>query len=172
MMQGWRLWLAAVLVGAGIAGAIYLPGLRRRMREAARIQQKSAEQARQELAAPITSGGEARVKAKLFWASSEDHGTLAPVMVDLPLSDDPVLRAKQVLNTLLAGRNRDRRFFRSARHFPSIRNTKRTIGGGFDYANLGGECASNPTAENFDTWAGDGVFGRTRGSDRFVSGEQ
>jgi len=103
MMQGWRLWLAAVLVVAVIAGAIYLPGLRRRMREAARIQQKSAEQARQELAAPITTSGEARVKAKLFWASSEDHGTLAPVMVDLPLSNDPVLRAKQVLNTLLAG---------------------------------------------------------------------
>jgi len=103
MMRGWRLWVAAVLVVAVIAGAIYLPDLRRRMREAARIQQKSAEQARQELATPIASGGEARVKAKLFWASSEDHGTLAPVMVDLPLSDDPVLRAKQVLNTLLAG---------------------------------------------------------------------
>lgn len=103
MMRGWRLWVAAILVMAVIAGAIYLPGLRRRMWEAARIQQKSAEQARQELAAPITTPGEARVKAKLFWASSEDHGTLAPVVVDLPLSNDPVLRSKQVLNTLLAG---------------------------------------------------------------------
>src|SRR5207245_7197491 len=29
--------------------------------------------------------------------------TLVPVTVELPLSSDPVLRAKQVLNTLLAG---------------------------------------------------------------------
>jgi hypothetical protein len=103
MIRGWRLWVAAVLVVAVIIAATYLPVLRRRVREAARIQQKSAEQARQELTAPIPSGGEARVRAKLFWASSEDHGSLAPVMVDLPLSNDPVLRAKQVLNTLLAG---------------------------------------------------------------------
>lgn len=103
MMLGWRLWLAAALVVAVVAAALYLPGLRRRMREAARIQQKSAEQARQELLTPVANSGEPRIKAKLFWAASEDHGTLAPVLVELPLSSNPVLRSKQVLNTLLAG---------------------------------------------------------------------
>jgi hypothetical protein len=43
------------------------------------------------------------VKTKLFWASDTNDSTLVPVTVDLPLSNDPVLRAKQVLNTLLAG---------------------------------------------------------------------
>src|SRR5262249_21376088 len=45
-----------------------------------------------------------RWKAKLFWLASADEAKLAPVTVELPLSkDDPVLRAKQVMNTLLAG---------------------------------------------------------------------
>jgi len=39
----------------------------------------------------------------MFWASEEDESALSPVTVDLALSPDPVLRAKQVLNTLLAG---------------------------------------------------------------------
>ena len=32
-----------------------------------------------------------------------EDGTLTPVTIDLPLSSDPALRAKQILNTLLAG---------------------------------------------------------------------
>src|SRR5207237_10264678 len=47
--------------------------------------------------------GDPRVKTKLFWASDAIDSTLVPVTVDLPLSNDPVLRSKQVLNTLLAG---------------------------------------------------------------------
>jgi spore germination protein GerM len=43
------------------------------------------------------------VKAKLFWASGADDGTVSQVIVELPLASDPVLRSKQVLNTLLAG---------------------------------------------------------------------
>src|SRR5262249_53463393 len=38
-----------------------------------------------------------------FCASAEDERALSPTAVDLALSSDPVLRAKQVLNTLLAG---------------------------------------------------------------------
>jgi spore germination protein GerM len=51
----------------------------------------------------VINPSDPKVKAKLFWASEADDGTLSPVNVDLPLSSDPVLRAKQVLNTLLAG---------------------------------------------------------------------
>jgi hypothetical protein len=39
----------------------------------------------------------------MFWASDEDESALSPVAIELALSPDPVLRAKQVLNTLLAG---------------------------------------------------------------------
>jgi hypothetical protein len=51
----------------------------------------------------LSSSNEPRIKTKLFWASHADDEALTPVTVELPLSNDPVLRAKQVLNTLLAG---------------------------------------------------------------------
>jgi Sporulation and spore germination len=96
--------VVGVLCVAVIVGVIYLPILRRRLRAAAKLQQQTAEQARRELtqAVPVNPG-EPRVKAKLFWASGNDDGTLVDSTVELPLSSDPVLRSKQVLNTLLAG---------------------------------------------------------------------
>ncbi len=87
-----------------LAAAIIFPILRGRMKRAARLQQQSEEQARRELTQPIAiNPGDPRVKTRLFWASDSNDSTLAAVTVDLPLSNDPVLRAKQVLNTLLAG---------------------------------------------------------------------
>jgi Sporulation and spore germination len=104
MTPGLRAWLIAGLVVTVIAAAIYFPILRRRVRLAAKLQQQSEEQARRELEQSLaTDPGEPRVKAKLFWAANPDEGALMPVTVELPLSSDPVLRAKQVLNTLLAG---------------------------------------------------------------------
>ena len=91
----------AFLVGAA---AIYLPALRQRVKRTAKLVQQTEEQARRELTqalAPNSTGP--RVKTKLFWASGTEGTRLAPVTVELPLADDPVLRAKQVLNTLLAG---------------------------------------------------------------------
>lgn len=93
-----------MLCVAVFVGALYFPVLRRRLQRAARLQQQSAEQARRELTAPVpVNPGEPRVRARLFWASGNGDGTLADTTVDLPLSGDPVLRSKQVLNTLLAG---------------------------------------------------------------------
>lgn len=99
-----RSWLLAALALAVIVGAIYFPILRRRIKLAEKLQEQSAEQARRELAQPVVvNPGEPRVKAELFWASGNGDGTLSPTIVELPLSSDPVLRSKQVLNTLLAG---------------------------------------------------------------------
>jgi len=100
----WIRWVVGILCVGVIVGVIYLPVLRRRLREAAKLQQQTAEQARRELtqAVPVNPG-EPRVKAKLFWASGNGDGALMDSTVELPLSNDPVLRAKQVLNTLLAG---------------------------------------------------------------------
>jgi hypothetical protein len=100
----WIRWVVGVLCAAVFVGAIYFPILRRRLQLAAKLQQQTAEQARRELtqAVPINPG-EPRVKAKLFWASGNFDGTLLDSTVELPLSSDPVLRSKQVLNTLLAG---------------------------------------------------------------------
>jgi hypothetical protein len=100
----WRTWLLAGLALAVIVGAIYLPILRRRLQLAAKLQQQTAEQARRELTQTIPiSAGEPRVKVRLFWASGNGDGTLVASEVELPLSSDPVLSSKQVLNTLLAG---------------------------------------------------------------------
>jgi len=100
----WKFRLIAALVITVIAALIYLPILRKRMKRAARLQEQSEEQARRELTQPVPiNPGDPRVKAKVFWISDEDNSTLTPAVVELPLSSDPVLRSKQVLNTLLAG---------------------------------------------------------------------
>jgi hypothetical protein len=92
------------LFGAVIIAGLYFPILKQRVKQTAKIQPQSEEQARRELTQSLTTTPtEARVKGKLFWASNAHDGSLAPVTVELPLSNEPVLRAKQVLNTLLAG---------------------------------------------------------------------
>lgn len=99
-----RTWLLGGLFGAVVIGLIYFPILRRRMERAAKLQQQSEEQARRELTQTVPANpGQPREKAALFWSSGNDDGTLAATTVELPLSNDPVLRSKQVLNTLLAG---------------------------------------------------------------------
>lgn len=104
MTMRWKVLLIAGLVLAVFAAAIYFPMLRKRVKRAAKLQQQSEEQARRELAQSIAiNPSDPRVKAKLFWASDTDDSSLVPATVELPLSSDPVLRAKQVLNTLLAG---------------------------------------------------------------------
>jgi len=104
MTPRWRFWFLGALAIAVVIGAIYLPILRRSLRRAAKLQQLSEEQARRELTQPpVINPGDPRVKARLFWASDAADGSLAPVTVELPLSNDPALRSKQVLNTLLAG---------------------------------------------------------------------
>jgi len=100
----WKFLFAGGLVFILLVALIFVPILRRRMKRAAKLQQQSEEQARRELTQPIAiNPGDPRVKTKLFWASDTIDPTLVPVTVDLPLSSDPVLRSKQVLNTLLAG---------------------------------------------------------------------
>jgi Sporulation and spore germination len=92
------------LFGAVIIAGLYFPILKQRVKQAAKIQPQSEEQARRELTQSLTANPtEAPVKAKLFWASTAHDGSLAPANIDLPLSNEPALRAKQVLNTLLAG---------------------------------------------------------------------
>ena len=104
MTPRWRAWLVGGLLAAVIAAALYFPALRRQVDKVAQLTEKTAEQARRELIppAPVRSGGP-MVKAKMYWGTRAQDGTLRAVTVDLPLSEDPVLRAKQVLNTLLAG---------------------------------------------------------------------
>ena len=100
----WRNWLLAFLGIAVVGAAIYFPILRKRVKTTAKIPEPSEEQVRRELTQPVTQNPtDPIVKAKMFWTASEDESALAPVTIQLALAKDPVLRAKQVLNTLLAG---------------------------------------------------------------------
>ena len=104
MNSNWRTWLLVGLGAAVVIAAIYFPTLRRHVKTTAKIAQPSEEQARRELTQAVAQSPlDPVVKAKMFWISGDDESALAPVAVSLALSRDPVLRAKQVLNTLLAG---------------------------------------------------------------------
>jgi len=104
MNPKWRLWLAGGLAVAVIGAALYFPALRRQVYKAKSLTEQTAEQARRELLPPApVNSGEPRVKAQMYWGSRANDGTLVPVTVELPLSSDPTLRAKEILNTLLAG---------------------------------------------------------------------
>ena len=104
MNSQWRTRILIGLAVAVVAAAIYFPILKRRVKRQAQVQQQSEEQARRELVQSLTTAtNEPLVKAKLFWAAEPDGSELVATTVELPLSNDPALRAKQVLNTLLAG---------------------------------------------------------------------
>jgi len=100
----WLAWLIGMLAIAVIIAAIYFPILRKRLRQATPVPPQSEEQARRELTqtTPASSSGPL-TKVRMFWSSGAGDGSLMPVTVELALSSDPTLRAKQVLNTLLAG---------------------------------------------------------------------
>lgn len=104
MNSRWLRLILGGLFGAVVIAALYFPILKRRVKQTAKIEPQTEEQARRELTQSLTANPtEPRVKARLFWASNAGDGSLAAVSVDLPLSPDPAVRAKQVLNTLLAG---------------------------------------------------------------------
>ena len=104
MNRKWLPWLIGALALAVIVAGIYFPILRKRLRQTTQLPPQSEEQARRELTqtTPATTSGPL-TNTRLFWSSGAGDGSLMPVTVDLPLANDPTLRAKQVLNTLLAG---------------------------------------------------------------------
>src|SRR5580704_360866 len=100
----WRAYLIGMLAIAVFIAALYIPVLRRRLHQAKEVTPVSEEQARRELTQPSqTSANGPVTKAKLFWSAGARDGSLMPVNVDLPLAMEPASRAKQVLNSLLAG---------------------------------------------------------------------
>ena len=98
MPRNFRITLA-ILGVAVLIGLISLRSLHRRI-QGLSVAPTSEEQARRELLAASSSAPtDARVQAKIFWAAGPDR--IAPVQVAMPLSAEPVKRAKQVLNELI-----------------------------------------------------------------------
>lgn len=89
-----------ILVVAVLVGLISLRGLHDRIQHLS-PDQNSEDQARHDvLTAPIATPTDVKSQAQIFWAASSDR--VAPVQVELPLSAEPVQRAKQVLNELIS----------------------------------------------------------------------
>jgi spore germination protein GerM len=89
-----------ILSVAVVVGLISLRGLQQRMRGLAETQSADQKARLEVLAPPTSTPSDARGSAKLYWAAGEDR--VAATIVELPLSADPVERAKQVLQALIA----------------------------------------------------------------------
>jgi Sporulation and spore germination len=104
MTPRWRVYLIVMLAIAVIIAGIYFPILKKRLRQVTQVPPVSEEEARRQLTQPSPGSSAGPVsKARLFWSSGARDGSLMAVGIDLPLPRDPTLRAKQILNTLLAG---------------------------------------------------------------------
>jgi Sporulation and spore germination len=88
-----------VLAVAVVIGLLSLRGLHGRVQRLAQLQTTEEQARRAVLAPPISTPTDVRVQAKIFWAAGADK--VAPVVVELPLSADPVQRSKQVLQELM-----------------------------------------------------------------------
>ena len=102
-MPRWTRWTVFVLLLSVFMAAVYLPSLRRHANQLRKSERAQGEALREIEQPKIATPTDVKVKAKLFWAMADNQGTLAPVEIELGLSADPVLRAKQVLDTLIAG---------------------------------------------------------------------
>src|SRR2546426_3805580 len=95
-----KILLAALGVGV-LIGALYFPALLRQVVRLARLEHPEAQTRREAVQPPIATPTDVKVQARLFWASTIVPGTLEAVEIELPLSADPVLRSKQLLNVLI-----------------------------------------------------------------------
>jgi len=90
----------AILAASVLIGLLSLRGLHEHIQNMAETQTSEEEARREVLAPPISTPTDVTVAAKIFWASGTDN--VAPAEVELPLSADPVQRARQVLQALVA----------------------------------------------------------------------
>jgi Sporulation and spore germination len=90
----------AILAASVLIGLLSLRGLHEHIQNMAGTQTSEEEARREVLAPPISTPTDVTVKSKIFWASGIDN--VAPADVELPLSADPVQRARQVLQALVS----------------------------------------------------------------------
>jgi Sporulation and spore germination len=91
-----------VLTVMVLLGLVTVPGLRQAIQRLRSVP-KSDEQARREvMQEPISTPTDVPVQARMFWLSAAPAATLEPVVIQIPLSADPVERSKQLLNALIS----------------------------------------------------------------------
>jgi spore germination protein GerM len=96
--------IAVVILAALVAaGAIYLPGLYRRVVGLRQIPVSEEAERRAVVEPPVSTSTDQPASARMFWASVTVPGTVDETDVDMKLSADPVERGKQLLTALIAG---------------------------------------------------------------------
>jgi hypothetical protein len=90
----------AILAVAVIIGLISLRSLQNRMTRLASQTATTEEQARRDLLkSPVSTPSDVVAQIQIFWAVAPDR--VAPMQVALPLSADPVKRARQLIDALI-----------------------------------------------------------------------
>lgn len=89
----------AILAVAVIIGLISLRSLQNRMQRLAQAPTTEEQARRDLLKAPISTATDAVAQIQIFWAVTPDR--VAPMQVALPLSADPVKRARQLIDALI-----------------------------------------------------------------------
>ncbi|MHB8486003.1 MAG: GerMN domain-containing protein [Candidatus Acidiferrales bacterium] len=90
-----------VLVVAVVVGLVYFRVLHQRVARLARTQATEEQERREVVAPPISTPTDVVANAQVFWLSTTQPDRLAAVTVQLPLSADPVERAKQLIGALI-----------------------------------------------------------------------
>ena len=92
----------AILGAAVLFGLLSLRGLHERVQNLGQNQALEEQARREVVVPPISTPTDVKVSARIFWISASVPDRLDPVEVELALSADPALRAKQVLRELIA----------------------------------------------------------------------
>src|ERR1700732_4368733 len=92
----------AILGAAVLFGLLSLRGLHQRVQRLAESQATEEQARRAVVAPPISTPTDVQATAKIFWASASSPDRLEPTNVELALSADAALRAKQLLRELIA----------------------------------------------------------------------
>jgi len=90
------------LVIAVILGALYVPSLRESASRTAPTVRTEQQARRDIVQPPISTPTDVKVKAVLFWASKEVPTALDAVEMELALSAEPALRARQLIAALIS----------------------------------------------------------------------
>ena len=89
-----------ILSVAVLIGLISLHGLHNRIQKMAETETSEGQARREVLEPALSTPTDVRLKARIYWAAGVDR--CAPVEMELPLSADPVQRARQVVHVLIA----------------------------------------------------------------------
>jgi hypothetical protein len=91
--------ILTVLVAFGL---ITLPSLRQAIQRVSGNQRTEEQTRREVMQIPISTPTDVKVKAQMYWLSATSPVSLEATTIELPLSADPVERAKQLLIALIA----------------------------------------------------------------------